>query len=122
MAERSRHRSPSAVEWSKPVALGGGWRIQYHKETGEEFTHYRLLPPPQRACPDGKDPAPPRVVAFDSLRLLPWLQRQFKGVEGPKIFRAVACREAGALDRAQRAVRAVDPQARVELDTVPARP
>jgi hypothetical protein len=121
MANRSQRRPASTQDWSKPVALGGGWRIQYHKESGEEFTHYRLLPPPQRPCGDGSEPRPPRLVAFDSLRVLPWLQRQFKGAEGTRLFRPVACREPGAVERAQRAVRAVDAQARVELDSAPPR-
>ena len=110
-----KRQGAGSEDWSKPVALGGGWRIQYHKETGEEFTHYRLIPPP-KACPGDAEPVPPRVVAFDSLRLLPWLQQAFRGVEGPKLFRPIACREPGAVEKAGRAVRAVDPQARVEVD------
>lgn len=113
-----KRRGAASEDWSKPVPLGGGWRIQYHKESGEEFTHYRLVPPP-RTCPNDVEPATPRIVAFDSLRVLPWLQQAFRGVEGPKLFRPIACREAGAIEKAARALRALDSQSRVEIDRTP---
>lgn len=119
MAEQTR-RPPSrpprrrreAEAWSKPVALGGGWRLQYAKEAGEEFTQYRLLPPPN-ACKQGAPRDLPRITALDTLRILPWLQRIFSAAEGQRIFRPVACGEPGAVERAQRDVRAVDRQAKV---------
>lgn len=113
-----KRRGPGSEDWSKPVALGGGWRIQYHKEAGEEFTHYRLIPPP-RTCPHDVEPVVPRIVAFDSLRVLPWLQQSFRGVDGPKLFRPITCREPGALEKAARALRSVDVQSRVEVDRAP---
>ncbi len=86
--------------------------MQYYKATGEEFTHYRLLPPPN-ACKEGQPRSLPRITAQDTLRVLPWLQRLFGGPEGPRIFRPLACDEPGASDKAQRELRAVDRQARV---------
>jgi hypothetical protein len=111
----AKRRGPGSEDWSKPVNLGGGWRIQYHKEAGEEFTHYRLVPPP-RSCPGDAEPLSPRIVAFDSLRVLPWLQQAFRGVEGPKLFRPIACREPGAVEKAARTLKAIDAQSRVEID------
>ena len=113
-----KRRSPGGEDWSKPVPLGGGWRMQYYKETGEDFTHFRLIPPPG-TC---DDPSAPRISAFDALRMVPWLQGIFKGPEGTRIFRPVACREPGSLERGQRALRAVDRQATLELDRVPQLP
>ncbi len=95
--------------------------MQYHKETGEEFTHFRLIPPPG-TCPGDVEPAAPRISALDALRVLPWLQSIFRGPEGTRIFRPVACREPGSVERAQRAVRAVDRQATLETDRVPVMP
>lgn len=118
MAEAKRRSRPprsggrQLESWSNPVALGGGWRLQYHKDPGEEFTHYRLLPPPN-ACREGQQRSLPRITAFDTLRVLPWLQRLFGSPDGPRIFRPVACGEPGGLDKAQRELRAVDGQARV---------
>ena len=117
----AKRRSPGGEDWSKPVSLGGGWRMQYHKETGEEFTHFRLIPPPA-TCPGDVEPAAPRISAFDALRVVPWLQSIFRGPEGTRIFRPVACREPGSVERAQRAVRAVDRQATLETDRVPVMP
>lgn len=112
---------PAPEEWSKPVGLGGGWRMQYHKEAGEEFTHIRVIPPPG-TCADDVEAAAPRISAFDTLRVIPWLQQIFKGPEGTRIFRPVACREPDSLGRAERALRAVDRQASLELDRVPPLP
>ena len=95
--------------------------MQYHKESGEDFTHFRLIPPPG-TLPGDAEPAAPRISAFDALRVLPWLQRIFKGPEGTRIFRPVAAREPGSLDKAERAIRAVDRQASLELDRPPALP
>lgn len=110
----SRPRRPrrESEPWSKPVALGGGWRLQYAKEAGEEFTQYRLLPPPN-ACRQGQPRDLPRITALDTLRVVPWLQRIFSAADGPRVFRPVACGEPGAVDRAQRELRAVDRQAKV---------
>ncbi|HVL89888.1 MAG TPA: hypothetical protein VM841_06600 [Actinomycetota bacterium] len=120
MADR-RRPSRAAEDWSKPVALGGGWRMQYHKETGEDFTHFRLIPPPN-LLPGDAEPVAPRISALDALRVVPWLQRIFKGPEGSRIFRPVAAGEPGALEKAQRAVRAVDKQASLAIDRVPPLP
>lgn len=114
-------RSPSNEDWSVAAPLGGGWRVQYHKETGEDFTHFRLVPPPG-TCSDDVEMVAPRISAFDAMRVLPWLQSIFKGPEGTRIFRPVVCKEPDALERAQRALRAVDRQATVETDRVPSLP
>ncbi|MCA1832435.1 MAG: hypothetical protein ABR548_10290 [Actinomycetota bacterium] len=108
----SPRRGREREDWSAPVPLGGGWRLQYHKATGEEFTHYRLLPPPN-ACKEGQPRDLPRITALDTLRVLPWLQRMFKSPDGPRLFRPLACGEPGAVDKAQRDLRVVDKQARV---------
>lgn len=106
----ARPRGPEA--WSAPVALGGGWRLQYHKDPGEDFTHYRLLPPPN-ACKEGAQRDLPRITALDTLRVLPWLQRIFTGPEGQRLFRPLACGEPGAAGKVESEIRSVDRQARV---------
>lgn len=117
----AKRRSPGGEEWSKPVVVGGGWRMQYHKETGEEFTHFLLVPPPGTCTDDAKMVAP-RIAAFDAMRVVPWLQSIFKGPEGTRVFRPVACGEPGSIERAQKALRAVDKQATLETDRVPSLP
>lgn len=94
------------------MSLGGGWRLQYYKATGEEFTHYRLLPPPN-ACKEGTVRSLPRITAFDTLRVIPWLQRLFAGPEGPRIFRPMVCNEPPGAGKAERELQAVDRQARL---------
>ncbi len=94
------------------MPLGGGWRVQYSKEAGEDFTHYRLLPPPN-ACREGQGRDLARLSTFDTLRVLPWLQRIFASADGPRLFRPLACGEPGALETVQRSLRAVDREARV---------
>jgi hypothetical protein len=105
-------RGREREEWSPPVPLGGGWRLQYAKTAGEDFTQYRLLPPPN-ACKEGHPTDLPRITALDTLRVLPWLQRIFKAPDGPRLFRPLACGELTAVEKAQREIRTVDRQARI---------